>query len=260
VGFVIGNEEVSMKRAGKKAVASGDVAPEITELMIDNSHDLELLDGMLGLLSYDEMYATYSLPVLVLLEETDDPEAEEPTRFAVVSAERTETHYKVRGMSFPCASADGFEGELSLDGSTLTTEGYEAPIVVRFVPRERWTASTLTGLIGQYSGRYEPVDANDQYKVDARTAEKEILKGAALRDAFMALASDDPGHLIGVLDHVSGCYRAHKWGEIRNRHWSGFKASGGTMFTHYTPATEDVQALNREVGNFRASLRRRYGR
>jgi len=154
---------------------------------------------------------------------------------------------------------------LSFDGTRLRHDGSKHVFEVKFSTAfgAEFEPKTLTGFFHNYgSGNsYCEVQFSER---DANAVIRRIREGTSLYDAIAQQAqegfSPDYGpfnegyEALNTFNVVKGWYRAHAKQGILERHWDKFWASGKTTVLEYTPITEELKVLNREIVSIRSRI------
>jgi hypothetical protein len=113
----------------------GVEAKNYSDLMFGHFNTPAALDELMGLIDWGEMYSAVELPAAAILVPQGSPDNTlgmfRYPLYAIFGAKRNANGWTIRGL-FYCVSADGFEGELSQNCTTLKVNGTSASVQVRF--------------------------------------------------------------------------------------------------------------------------------
>lgn len=237
------------------------------ELMFGHFNTPTALDSLMDLLDWQEMYSAVELPAAALLVPREPAEKDSDMfshgLYAIFGAKRNAKGWEVRGI-FYCASADGFEGQLSQD-CTVLTDSESGPVDVRFFGEDRDKYVALHGLPtqdnlnGLFSGTYGPYESTEMTRW-AKRAIRQIVGGKSLRDALIGdaegeVSDRDLERQAGALKHLRGWYRAYRRNQALHKH--GLAHGEATKELSSVPAIREAIALaNRELGGERERINR----
>ncbi len=220
-------------------------------------NSLHGLDEMLGLIDYDEMYSSAVLPMVAMLKDRGKGDMEEPW-YVIVSGQKQASAYKVRGILIH-ASADGFDGTLSLDGTSLKLSGSEENIEVDFLDWDylgMGNAPLLDNALGIFSGNYGPFYAKMWDMGRVRNAMARIQAGETLRNAIEGASGSFRDDRSEIFDSLKGWYRTYRHRIILNEYRERFRVSGEDRMMDFGPIRERLIELENEIVNARAALYR----
>lgn len=238
------------------------------EVMFSHFNTPAAFDDLMYLLDWDDMYSAVELPAAALLVPQEPAgnggDIFDLGLYAIFSAKRNAAGWKVRGI-FYCASADGFEGQLSRDCNELTCDGESEPTNVRFFGEDRdkyvalYGLPTQDNLNGRFSGSYGPYESTDIIR-ETKRAIRQIVGGKSLRDALIGDAEGEVSYRdletqAATLKHLRGWYRAYR----RNQALIQHRLAHGEAVKEASsiPAVREAVALaNRELGREKARINR----